>query len=177
MTQIFMGNFIRVLDKCASFFIRVSLYNYLSICVHHCVCAILLICQTPAYVIRIQYNITQQDESEWKTSVSYETSSLPLSEYTAVFQEGSTLSHLTRFAPPLFLYSLWLLSWSRNSLLELKPNARVHVRRNWNFVLMAFVLMDDVSLQVCRLQFCAHIPSPSCMLLGEMLMNINDRSR
>jgi len=166
---------------CIVFFIRVSLCKYLSMYVHHCICAILSICQSPAYFIRIQHNITQQDVSEWKTSVSCSTLSLPLSEYTSVSQEdkrarGQHIVSSDTFCP-LFLYSLWLLSWSRNSLLELKPNARVHVRRNCNFVLMAFVLMGDVSLQVCRLQFCAHIPSPSCMLPGEMLMNINDRIR
>jgi len=64
-----------------------SLCKYLSIYVHRCACAMLVICQAPAYCIRIKYNIKQHDESECKTSVSYPTSSLPLSECTALFQE------------------------------------------------------------------------------------------
>jgi hypothetical protein len=46
------------------FFIPMSLCKYLSIYVHRCAYAMLLICQAPEYLIRIQYNITQRDESE-----------------------------------------------------------------------------------------------------------------
>jgi len=63
------------------------MYILVDLCSVLLLCEWLLIGQAPAYFIRIHYNITQHDESEWKTSVSYPTSFLPLSECTALFQE------------------------------------------------------------------------------------------
>jgi len=63
------------------------MYILVDLCSVLLLCEWLLIRQAPAYFIRTHYNITQHDESEWKTSVSYPTSFLPLSECTALFQE------------------------------------------------------------------------------------------